>query len=96
VTANPDGLADYVEITGWVIRDDGGTQVATGTTVAELETALQAYQLDPCDTMQLDITKHIIQWIDVDEDGVEDPDEICPQLGSCTFEEVVTWVNWNE
>jgi len=83
---DPDGLAQFVMIEGWEIFNDAGTSVATGVTVAELEAALQAYQLDPCDTMQLTITKHIIQ--DVGE--VE-----CPQNGTCTFVEDVTWVQWN-
>ena len=93
---DPDGLADYVEITGWVMRNDAGDEVDSGETVAELETALQAYQLDPCDKMQLDITKHIIQWFDINEDGVEDADEICPQNATVTFVEEITWVQWNE
>ena len=85
-TNDPDGLAQFVVIEGWEIFDDAGGSVTTGVTVAELETALQAYQLDPCDTMTLTITKHILQ--DVGE-------VTCPELGTCTFVETVTWVQWN-
>ena len=92
---DPDGLAEFVEITGWNLVDEAGTSV-TGTTVAELEAALQAFQLDPCDTVTLFITKHIIQWIDTDGDTVEDADEICPQNATATFVEEITWVQWND
>jgi len=91
---DPDGLAQFVVIEGWELIDEAGNEV-TGTTVTALEAALQAFQLDPCDTVTLKITKHIIQWVDLNEDGEEDPDEICPQNATCTFVEDVTWVQWN-
>jgi len=89
------GLAPFVEITGWEIRDDSNAYVDSGVTIADLNTAIQAYQLDPCNIMQLDLNKHIMQWVDANDDQVEDPDEICPQGASVTFTETIKWQQWN-
>ena len=87
IDSDPDGLAKFVEITSWEIFDDGDASVASGVTVSALETAIQAYQLDPCDTMKLVIAKHILQDVGNDE---------CPQNGTCSFVENVKWVQWND
>ena len=96
VGTDPNNLAPFVEITGWVIRDDTNAFVAKGTTVAALDTAIQAYQLDPCDIMQLDLVKHILQDVDLNDDGdTEDEGEECPQGASVTFTETILWQQWN-
>lgn len=86
---DPDGLFPYVEITSWEIRDDGGSVWKSGSGLTALEAALQGYQLDPCDVMQVDITKHIIQEIG------DDPPVLCPQDATMTMTEDVKWVQWN-
>jgi len=81
-----DGLFAYVEITDWEIRNDDTSVYDSGTGLTELEAELQGYQLDPCDRMQVDITKHIIQEIDT---------VLCPQGAYLKMTEDVKWVQWN-
>ena len=90
-----DGLFAHVEVTNWEIRDDIGDVWDSGTGLTDLEDSLQGYQLDPCDVMRVELTKHILQWVDANEDGVEDPDEICPQGAYLKMTEDVKWVQWN-
>ena len=87
IVSDPNDLAKFVEITSWEIFDDLGASVADGVTVCALETAIRAYQLDPCDTMQLVIAKHILQDVGQDE---------CPQEVTCSFQEDIKWVQWND
>lgn len=86
MVSDPAGLFPYVEITSWEIRDDLGAVWASGSGLTALELALQGYQLDPCDVMQVDITKHIIQEI---------AGELCPQEATMTMTEDVKWIQWN-
>jgi len=86
MVSDADGLFDYVEITSWVIYDDLGNEWGSGTGLTALEAALQGYQLDPCDVMSVDITKHIIQEIG----GV-----LCPEEATMTMTEDVKWIQWN-
>jgi hypothetical protein len=85
VVSDPMGLAPYVEFEYWEMQDDTGV-VASGSTVAELDAALKAYQLDPCNRLWLIITKHITQQIG---------DVMAPQEATVVFEETVVWNQWN-
>jgi hypothetical protein len=90
----PGNLDEFVEVTGWEIRDAGGVY-ASGVGLAALAAALQGYQLDPCNTVEVDITKHVIQFVDADGDGEQDPDEVLPMNATITLSETVKWTQWN-
>lgn len=84
--SDPDGLYKFVEITAWEIFNDDGSTFDSGSGIDDLELALQGYQLDPCDVMRIDITKHILQDVGADE---------CPQLATTSMKETVKWIQWN-
>jgi hypothetical protein len=76
------------EITGdlapWVEITDYGTSLKP------------PYQIDPCNTATGWATIHIKQWVDFDEDGEEDPNEICPMNSSATIYAEILFCQWNE
>lgn len=53
-------------------------------------------QIDPCDEVTVTIGIHIIQWVDFNEDEIEDPEEICPEGATATFEGYLEFCQWNE
>ena len=86
IDAGPD--SGFIEITNWVIRNDDGTTYDTGSGLTALAGALYAYQIDPCNRVQVDITKHVLQ-------NHSDTDELLPENATIVITETVTWTQWN-
>jgi hypothetical protein len=83
----PGLLTEFVEVTAWEIRDADGVY-AFGSGLQALADALQGYQLDPCNTVEVDITKHVLQ------NGATSG-ELLPMDATITLSETVKWTQWN-
>jgi hypothetical protein len=83
----PGLLTEFVEVTAWEIRDAGGVY-ASGSGLQALADALKGYQLDPCNTVEVDITKHVLQ------NGSE-TQNLLPMDATITLSETVKWTQWN-
>jgi len=53
-------------------------------------------QIDPCDEVSAWVTIHILQWVDLNQDGLETPEEICPMNSTATITTTIEFVQWNE
>lgn len=52
-------------------------------------------QIDPCDVVGFWVHIHIMQEVDLNGNGTIEPDEICPQNATATFEGYLEFVQWN-
>lgn len=86
-SADPAGMESFVQITGWTAYEDG-VEKGSGTTQATLESFFADYQLDPCNRVKLELTKHI------EQENWEAKE--CPMNGSVTYVHTVTATQWNK
>jgi hypothetical protein len=55
------------------------------------------YQLDPCHKITFRIWFYFIEFIDENQNGVEDPGEpVMPQGATMSFQYFIKWAQWNE
>lgn len=86
---DPDGLDLFVHIPLWIAYLDG-SEVAREYSLTTLIIFLEGYQLEPCDTLRLEVTKHILQ-----EEVIGDVLVECPMNATVTYTMTVNAVQWN-
>lgn len=90
---DPDGLDPFVNIALWEAYKypDLINPVASGSFyLYDMLAFLEGYQLEPCDTLRLEMTKHIWQEFVIDDVLVE-----CPMNATVTYTMTVNAVQWN-
>lgn len=93
---NPWALDPFVNIADWKVFKNS-VQVGHGSYLLyDMLAFLEGYQLEPCDTLRLEMIKHIWQEFDVDGSGsIDQPFEICPMNATVTYTMTVNAVQWN-
>ena len=99
VDGNED-LLDYMVIQGWELREysiaDGWSDVNDGISLDTLVNTLVCFQLDPCHTLSIEIDFYFEEYVDYDQDGEEDPEELMPEGEPLEFEIKISAAQWNE
>lgn len=89
---DPDGLDPFVNIADWKAFENNALVGSGSYYLYEMLEFLEGYQLEPCDTLRLEMTKHIWQEFDIDGDGNF---EECPMNATVTYTMTVNAVQWN-
>ena len=95
---NPWNLDPFVDVAAWTATSPPRTAITggSGNDFASMFSFLEGYQLEECDTLRLEMTKHILQEFDVDGNGQIDlPEEECPMNATVTYTFTVNAVQWN-
>ena len=91
--SDPMGLFPFLAVGDVYIYVDGTEH---GPYTADFLEGFQ-YQLDPCHTVSFKIHFYFIEFIDENQNGVEDEGEpVMPQGATMSFQYYIKWAQWNE
>ena len=87
-SSSPPEMVHFVQIVDWKAYDETGASIGSGSSQSSLESLFTDYQLDPCQRIKLELTKHIQQD--------DPPYGECPMNASVTYVHTVTATQWNK
>jgi hypothetical protein len=94
---DPDNIMQFLMLNGVTATD---TDTANNNVVdVNIPQDLEGFQhqLHPCHVLEITINFYFIEWLDLNENGVEDEGEpVMPETANAYFTYFIQWAQWNE